>query len=96
VYPESPKIKTPISAGGLTVSRSEPKVDCLQRLGWRIAVDIEQIAVIAVESGRTFALAQITMPDKDMVAQLKPESVGANRCSTAIARSLCVPGALKK
>src|ERR1700733_4328963 len=26
VYPESPKIKTPISAGGLTVSRSEPIV----------------------------------------------------------------------
>src|SRR5580700_2174612 len=25
VYPESPKIKTPISAGGLTVSRSEPE-----------------------------------------------------------------------
>src|ERR1700733_6868359 len=24
VYPESPKIKTPISAGGVTVSRSEP------------------------------------------------------------------------
>src|SRR6266567_977798 len=26
VYPESPKIKTPISAGGVTVSRSEPEL----------------------------------------------------------------------
>jgi hypothetical protein len=29
------------------------------------------------------------MPDKDMVAQLKPESVGTNRCRTAL--TLWVP-----
>ena len=72
------------------------KIYGLQWLRWYIAIDIEQIAVIAVEGGRPFALAQVAVPGKDMIAQLKPEGIGTGRSSSAIANGFCVPGSFQK
>jgi hypothetical protein len=55
-------------------------------------VAIEQIAVIAVERGRPFRPAQVTMAGKDVIAQFKPEGVRSHLGGSAIACSPSLPG----
>jgi hypothetical protein len=51
--------------------------------------------MLAVKGGRPFALAQVAVTGQYVIAQLKPEGVGAIRSSSTIARSSCVPGSLQ-